>query len=198
MIRRIAAIAVGVGLVAAGVTAVPAAGAPATCDPFLTPADYKGATPTAKDVLGFDLGSQDVTVGQAAKFMGAVDAASDRVVTGTAATSVGGRPLEYAIVGSPDRVTPAALAEIRQGAASLRDPLLPASDVKTLTAEQPAILWLSGNVHGNEPSGADASLKALYELADRSDCVVDQILDEAIVVILPIQNPDGRQAGTRR
>ena len=38
----------------------------------------------------------------------------------------------------------------------------------------------------------------LWELADRSDCAARRILDEAIVVILPTQNPDGREADTRR
>jgi murein tripeptide amidase MpaA len=59
-------------------------------------------------------------------------------------------------------------------------------------------LWVTGNVHGNEESGADAALRVLYELADRKDCVVDRILANAIVVVLPIQNPDGRFYKTRR
>ncbi len=198
MIRRIAFIALGLVFVATGMTTVPAAGAPAACDPFLTNPSYDGTTPTDEQVLGFALGSQEVSVHQSDLFLSAVDSASDRVVTGTAAVSVGGRALRYAIVGSPDRLTPQALADIRAGAAALRDPLLPASEVSDLVAATPTILWVSGNVHGTEESGADASLKVLFELADRSDCVVQSILDDSIVVILPIQNPDGRQAETRR
>ena len=53
-------------------------------------------------------------------------------------------------------------------------------------------------MHGGEESGTDASLRVLYELADRSDCAAQRILDQAVVVILPIQNPDGREADTRR
>ena len=198
MIRRIALIALGLVCVATWMTTVPAAGAPAACDPFLTDPTYDGTTPTDEQVLGFALGSQEVSVRQSDNFLAAVDSASDRVVTDTAAVSVGGRPLRYAIVGRPERVTAQALADIRAGAAALRDPLLPASEVSELVAETPSILWVSGNVHGTEESGADASLKVLFELADRSDCVVQSILDSSIVVILPIQNPDGRRAETRR
>ena len=36
-----------------------------------------------------------------------------------------------------------------------------------------------GNVHGDEESGADAELRVLYELADRTDCAAQQILDNA-------------------
>lgn len=53
-------------------------------------------------------------------------------------------------------------------------------------------------MHDGEESGADAALRVLWELADRSDCAATQILDESIVVILPVQNPDGREADTRR
>ena len=38
----------------------------------------------------------------------------------------------------------------------------------------------------------------MYNLAARGDCVVDDILANAVVVILPIQNPDGREEQTRR
>src|SRR6185295_14775857 len=65
-------------------------------------------------------------------------------------------------------------------------------------ASSPAILLLAGNVHGNEESGAEADLRILYELADRDDCAAQQILDNAVVVIAPTQNPDGREAATRR
>ena len=39
---------------------------------------------------------------------------------------------------------------------------------------RPAILWIAGNVHGNEESGTDAALRTLRDLADRSDCAADQ------------------------
>ena len=130
-------IALGLVFVATGMTTVPAAGAPAACDPFLTEPTYDGTTPTDEQVLGFALGSQEVSVRQSGAFLSAVDSASDRVVTDTAAVSVGGRPLRYAIVGLPDRVTSQALADIRAGAAALRDPLLPASEVNELVAKYP-------------------------------------------------------------
>jgi hypothetical protein len=57
---------------------------------------------------------------------------------------------------------------------------------------------VASNVHGGEESGTDASLRVLHELADRDDCAARQILDNAIVVLLPIQNPDGRELDTRR
>src|SRR6185503_14354962 len=74
------------------------------CDPF-TPPSFRGEVPTAKQVIGIDLGERDVTTAESDRFLLAVDAASSRVTSGVAATSVQGRPLRYAIVGRPERVT---------------------------------------------------------------------------------------------
>ena len=95
-------------------------------------------------------------------------------------------------------MTPEALAIIRANLQVLKDPQATGAALESALADTPVVLWSAGNVHGGEESGADASLHALYELAARTDCVVDNILDNAIVVILPTQNPDGREIGQRR
>lgn len=168
------------------------------CTPFGTPASFMGQVPTPENVLGFALGNQEVTTDQAATLLAAIDQASPRVVTGIAATSVEGRPLHYAIVGREDRVTPSGLQRLRDAIAQLTNPDTPPAVAAALVASTPAILWVSGNVHGNEESGADATLRIVHELADRDDCAARRILDNAVVVALPIQNPDGREANTRR
>jgi len=95
-------------------------------------------------------------------------------------------------------VTPSGLAAIQEAIAELRDPLTPDAQAEQLADETPAILWVDGSPHGGEESGADASLKVLYDLAARTDCAAEQILDEAIVLIVPILNPDGRELDQRR
>ncbi|MGZ8650257.1 MAG: M14 family zinc carboxypeptidase, partial [Solirubrobacteraceae bacterium] len=59
-------------------------------------------------------------------------------------------------------------------------------------------MWLAGNVHGGEKSGADAELKVLYELAARTDCDVRKVTDDVVTVIMPSHNPDGREASRRQ
>ena len=194
--------AIGAALAAAAVllfvTTAPAAGAPQPCDPF-TQAQFRGDVPTARDVIGFDLGKRDVTTAESDAYVRAVDAASPRVVSDTLdRRSVQGRELVYAIAGAPENVSAQGLAEIRASAARLMDPSTSPRDAAAIAREDPAILWIAGNVHGGEESGTDASLRVLYELADRTDCAARRIRDESIVVILPIQNPDGREADTRR
>ena len=199
MRRLIGGVAAAVGI-ALGALA-PAAHAqdtPGFCDPFGTVAQYRGEVPRAAEVIGIELGERDVTTAESGAFVDAVDRASERVVSGTLGRSVQGRPLRYAIVGTPRNVAEQGLERIRRDAATLRDPATSRARARRIAQRSPAILWIAGNVHGGEESGTDAALRVLYELADRRDCAARQILDEAIVVILPTQNPDGREADTRR
>jgi Zinc carboxypeptidase len=61
-------------------------------------------------------------------------------------------------------------------------------------------LFIQGGIHGNEYEGVDAAMQVIERLATTpygTDPEVDQLLDEAILIFNPIQNPDGRIAGTR-
>ena len=76
----------------------------------------------------------------------------------------------------------------------LRDPLGDGPRPEAALADTPAVLWVAANVHGDEESGADAALQVLYELAARDRLRRRRRSSTTpIVVILPIQNPDGRE-----
>jgi hypothetical protein len=62
---------------------------------------------------------------QSDAYVGAIDAASDRVVSGVLGQSVQGRPLRYAIVGRPERVTGAGLAAVRATRRTTEGPASP-------------------------------------------------------------------------
>lgn len=57
---------------------------------------------------------------------------------------------------------------------------------------QKAIVWLSYNVHGNETSSSEAAMKTLYELADPGNIQTGRWLDNTVVILDPMLNPDGR------
>ena len=86
-------------------------------------------------------GQQEVTVHQAWTYLDAVDAASDRVASGTYAESVRGRDLRYAVVGRPENVSPSGLEAIRQNILTIRDPDTPADEAAALAATTPAFLY---------------------------------------------------------
>ena len=56
----------------------------------------------------------------------------------------------------------------------------------------PAIVWLSYNVHGNEASSSEVSMKTLYELLNPSNAETKAWLQNTVVIIDPCLNPDGR------
>jgi hypothetical protein len=61
-------------------------------------------------------------------------------------------------------------------------------------------LFIQGGIHGNEYEGVDAAMQLIERLATTpygTDPEVDQVLDQSIILFNPIQNPDGRIAGTR-
>jgi hypothetical protein len=74
----------------------------------------------------------------------AVDAASDRVVSGTFGSSWQGREMRYVLVGNPENVTPAGLAAIQEATAKLRNTETSAQEAKRLARTTPVVVWLMG------------------------------------------------------
>ncbi len=56
----------------------------------------------------------------------------------------------------------------------------------------PTIVWLSYNVHGNEASSSEVSMKTLFELLNPSNHQTKEWLKNVVVIIDPCLNPDGR------
>jgi hypothetical protein len=60
------------------------------------------------------------------------------------------------------------------------------------TANAPAIVWLSYNVHGNEPASSEAAMLTLYALVDPANKQTKEWLKNTVVILDPCINPDGR------
>lgn len=54
------------------------------------------------------------------------------------------------------------------------------------------IVWLSYNVHGNETSSSEAALKTIFELVRPDNRESKQWLQNTVVIMDPMLNPDGR------
>lgn len=59
--------------------------------------------------------------------------------------------------------------------------------------DQPLIIWFSYNVHGNEASSSEAAMLTLYTLASQQEHDTKEWLQNAVVIIDPCLNPDGRE-----
>ena len=181
------------GVVALGVLFV-SVHASAQDDPSLWPgANYDPGVPTFESVLGYAPGERITWTADVRRYFEALeDAAPNRIRLVEYGESWERRRLFYAIVTSADNMVN--IDSIKANMQRLADPretnLATARDI---TTTQPAVTWLSYAVHGNEISTSDAAMFTAYHLlAARGDERVPVILDQTVVVIAPIQNPDGR------
>ena len=145
--------------------------------------------------MGFALGSRPAAPGQIDRYLRVVDRASDRVRTYLAGRSVAGRPIRYAAVGTPANL--ARLGRLSAEMRAVRAGSVSAGRASRIARTRPAFVWIAGSVHGNEPSGGDADLRLLHELATGRTCRDVARLRRLVVFLLPDQNPDGR-ANNRR
>lgn len=174
----------------AGAAAAPT---PAPLPALVPGTTYDTAIPTPRQVLGHDVGEEIATPEGLVAYVKALHAAApDRTRLVEYARSWEGRPLVALIVAAPERI--ARLEEIQQGLHKLADPrTLAPGEADRLTRELPVVVALLAGVHGNEiSSGGAAIAMAHHLLAARNDPAADLIRRDAIVLIDPAQNPDGR------
>jgi hypothetical protein len=154
---------------------------------------YDPAIPTLEAVVGHDH-HEDITHPDqiAAYFQALAAAAPGRAHLIEYARTWEGRPLHMLVIGSPERI--ARLEALKSELRRLAFPEgLSDAEAEDLIASMPVVVALLHSIHGNEVSGAGAALVQAYHLlAARNDPRVDAIRRDALVLIDPIQNPDGR------
>ncbi|MEJ2503729.1 MAG: M14 family zinc carboxypeptidase, partial [Gemmatimonadota bacterium] len=153
---------------------------------------YDPSVPTPSSILGHDLGDAFTPHHAIVRYVGAVAEASPRVTLDTVGTSFEGRPLLLATVTS--EANQARMDGIRRNARRLADPRgVAEADLDRAVATTPAIVWLGYTIHGNEASGVEAALATLYQLAAGEDADTRMLRDSVVVLIDPVQNPDGHE-----
>jgi hypothetical protein len=158
---------------------------------FWPGASYDPKIPTYRQVLGYDPGEKITNHAGILRYMDALAAAAPtRMKVFDYGQTWEGRKMIYAAVGSEANIR--RLDGIKADVARLAAPAGEA-EARKIMAGLPAIVWLSYGVHGNEISSPEAGMLTAYHLlASRNDKLVEQVLANTLVLIDPIQNPDGR------
>ena len=138
------------------------------------------------DFLGYELGERFTRHHQVVDYFEHVAANSERVQLEAYGSTYEGRQLITAYVASAEHM--ARLEAIRQ--AHLAGVGLAEGDLPG--ADQPAIVWLSYNVHGNESVSTEAAMKTIHSLVDPENADAQSWLANTVVIIDPCLNPDGR------
>jgi len=139
---------------------------------------------TPDQFLGYELGSRFTRHHRVVEYFKYIDDLSANVKVNQYGETNELRPLIYAVIASPENF--ANLEQIRQ------DNLKRAGVLEGTPTGKVAIVWLSYNVHGNEASSIEASMKTLYELVNPPNAKTKEWLKNTVVIMDPCINPDGR------
>jgi hypothetical protein len=141
---------------------------------------------TPSQFLGHEIGTYHTRHDQMTAYFNALDAQSDHARFIKYGKSHEGRDLTMLVISSNENL--AKLDAIQQAhRATVENPDIVADP--TL----PLIINLGYNVHGNEPSTAEAALLTAYTLLASQDAHIKNLLKKAVIFIDPVINPDGRE-----
>ncbi len=144
---------------------------------------YDSTIPTPESVLGYEVGDWHVSHDQLVYYMRALAESSDRVEIQEYARSHEHRPLVLLTVSNPDNIRN--IDQIKQQ----RKDIAAAKNVDL--SQVPAVAYMGYSIHGNEPSGGNASMLLAYYLAAAESEEVKNLLKSSVILIDPCMNPDG-------
>jgi hypothetical protein len=142
--------------------------------------DSAGAidAPSIEQAMGFAPGERHPFHHELLALFRTLAAASPRVALESIGRSHGGREQVLLYFGTEERI---------ERIAEFRDDRVRASRA----GDGPPVVWLGYSVHGNEASGASAAAVTAWYLAHSDDARVARWLDELVIVMEPVINPDG-------
>ncbi|MEE2525680.1 M14 family zinc carboxypeptidase [Hyphobacterium sp. HN65] len=143
---------------------------------------YDDAIPAPEDILGFGVGDRPIRHDQMVAYLTQIAGLSDRISMETIGYTHEHRPILFFVVTAPENQS--RIEDIRQAhLASLAPGAAPSGG--------PAVIWLNYGVHGAESAGMDAAIPTLYHFAAAQGDAIEETLDDAVILITAIFNPDG-------
>ncbi|MDR1331222.1 MAG: DUF4350 domain-containing protein [Tannerella sp.] len=143
------------------------------------------AIPAPEEFFGFRIGHSLVRYDKTVEYFRLLAEKSDRASLEVFGHSYEGREQVVLIITSPENQRN--LEAIRRERLKVTDPSA-TPDI----ASQKVVVHLGYNVHGGEIAGMDASVVAAYYLVASEDEDITRRLQEAVTLVEPSLNPDGR------
>ncbi|MCL7754278.1 M14 family zinc carboxypeptidase [Polaribacter sp. Z022] len=152
---------------------------------YLPKGNYNSQIPTPKSIIGHEVGEWHITHDKLVEYMKAIAASSNRISIESRGTTYEGRPLLLLTITSPNN---------HQNLDKIRQTHIDATnDGSVDVSNNPIVVYQGFSIHGNEPSGSNAALAAVYYLAASESSEVKELLDNAVILFDPSLNPDGLQ-----
>lgn len=150
----------------------------------------QSAIPTPEQFLGYPMGSQFTSHDRILSYFDELARRSNLITVQKFGETWEGRPLVLATITSARNR--AALEQLRSQVVSLSNAdQIDEARASEIARSSPAVVWLGFGIHGNESSSSEAAMQVAAALLN--DPAAAEILDRCIVLIDPLQNPDGRE-----
>jgi hypothetical protein len=157
---------------------------------FVASSQAQTTIPAPDEFLGYTLGERFTPHARILDYFHLLTTRSNLITMQQFGETYEHRPLMLAVITSPKNR--AALDSIRANVAALTDPnATTQARANEIAKSTPAIAWLAFGVHGNESSSAEVSMEVAHTLL--TDPNSAPLLDNLVVLIDPLLNPDGRE-----
>lgn len=153
---------------------------------YYLPSDvtYNSNIPTPESVIGHEVGEWHITHDKLVQYMYKLAESSDRITIENRGKTFEDRPLLLLTISSPQNL---------QNIQSIKAEHVKATKSDKVTTDRPIVVYQGFSIHGNEPSGSNASLAAAYYLAAAQGPKIDNLLKNTVILFDPSFNPDGLQ-----
>lgn len=159
--------------------------------PLFPGANHDPAIPTPDSILGFPVGQRPARHSQIEACFKAWAETSRRAKLFEHGRTYEGRALFHMVITSEANIQ--RLDSLKADIGKLADPrAVNSAEADRLAGSLPAVIWLGYTIHGDETSGSDAALALAWHLCACTDADLKKTLDELIIIIDPVMNPDGR------
>jgi hypothetical protein len=155
---------------------------------------YSENVPTPLDILGHIAGARDILsyTKDVNRYMRALAEASPRVKLFPGGTSEEGRERIFVVIS--DESTIQNLGHYKEINAKLADPrTINDAEAQKLIEEAKPMYWATGAMHSGETGSPEMLMELAYRLAVDESPFIKTIRDNAIVLITPVLEVDGRE-----
>jgi hypothetical protein len=162
---------------------------------FLFIAPLLSAQVTSPDeFLGFKVGTDKklADLHQIVEYFDKLDGESERVSVEEVGKTTMGNPFIVAIITSENNQKD--LEKYRKYQQLLADPRkISDAEVQRAILDGKAIVMVNCSIHASEIGASQMSMEMAYDLATQNDAVTREILNNVILLLIPMHNPDGIQ-----
>jgi len=147
---------------------------------------FDESIPTPESIIGHQVGEWHITHDKLVQYMKELARSSDRVTIQNRGLTYEDRPLILLTITSKNNHSN--IEKIKESHMALSNN----NDINNFN-NLPLVVYQGFSIHGNEPSGSNASLLLAYYLAASNSSFIDDLLEKTVILLDPSFNPDGLQ-----